>query len=185
MFNEFITVALRSCNNLISKTAQQKASGNYSGAILSYHQFIEGFISGFVESNSQFKIYSKYREASQQLIVHLNDNYNEYFIQQFGNFPISASFPVLIHYAQILAVANPDALELIGLIKESQSIFKSNCYPQNKKLDSLRNAIAHEGVGVSKENFMLYEHFIKTCYHTFIPGDDPFVSINNFIEDFL
>ena len=68
---------------------------------------------------------------------------------------------------------------------ESQSSFESKVYPQNKKLNSLRNAIAHDGKGVLESEFKIYQPLINLAYKRFIVGPDPFRQLNLLIEKMM
>lgn len=66
----------------------------------------------------------------------------------------------------------------------TQSTFKSEDFPPDKKLDTLRNGIAHEGKGISKEIFRIYQPLIETHYQLFC-SQDPFLELNHFISGLI
>lgn len=174
------------CNNLLSKTINQQASGNYSGAILSFYQFAESYVSGIIEANSPHKVYSNHRVSGISLIRDIEENFSDDFIDQFEKSPSYISFPVQIFYAMTLFDKGQQEWKLINEIKSAQSVFNiKNHYPQHQKLDSLRNAIAHEGLGVTESIFNIYAKLINETYSKFIPGEDPFKRINKLIEKLM
>jgi len=178
--------AARDCNNLISKTYNQQSAGNFSGAILAFHQFAETYIAGVIEANSDHQVYSNNRAGGITLIREIENDFLSDFISQFERPPSNASFPAQIFFALTLFEKGSLECNLINEIKEALSIFKiKNQYPQNKKLDSLRNSIAHDGQGVTESDYQLYADLIKKMYARFIPGDDPFKTINRLIESVM
>ena len=178
-------IGCRDCRNLLSKTENQRSSGNFSGAILSFHQFIETYVAAYIEANSEYKLYSDYRNAGIAMLMHIEKTDYHNCIKIFDKMPYSINFPIQIYFAFLITNVNDESLKFLQKIKNSQSFFKSEVYPQNKKLDSLRNAIAHEGKGVLESEFELYKPFIRIAYKKFIVKSDPFKNINLLIEKMM
>jgi len=184
--NKLLPSVLRDCKNLLSKTYNQQASGNLSGAILSFCQFAESYVAGIIETNSVHKVYSNYRAGGVTLIREIENEFSDDYIDQFERPPANISFPVMIFFALRLLEKEQEEWRLINEIKATQSFFNiSNHYPQNAKLDTLRNRIAHDGLGVSESDYKKYVDLINEIYKKFIPGSDPFNVINQLIEKLM
>lgn len=186
IFLNLVPKYFRNCKTLISKAYNQQLIADYTGSILTFHQFIESFILAFVESNSEFKVASNYREMGKSLILYLNENDGKSMIKLFGEKLTFVTFPSILFFA-IKLTKNyfQSYLSLFESIKETQSIFKSSKYSEGKMLDSLRNAVAHKGKGVSEETFTTYKPLMEECYKNFVNHNDPFQVLNNFIEDLI
>lgn len=174
----------RFCQTLISKAKNQLNYNNYSGALLTFHQFIEGYISGYIESNSEYKIESERRKPESGLLKYLIENYHEELESLFKQQLKFLSFPVLIFYASKIAEISihKDAVIMVSNIKETQFAFKNEKY-KSCYLDNLRNKIAHEGKGISQKEIVIYKDLISSFYNSFIQNDrDPFIILNKYIE---
>lgn len=178
-------VACRVCINLLSKTYNQQLSGNFSGAILTFHQFIETFIAAYIEANTDYPFYTNYWSAGTKWLKEIEENEADQYIKIFGRIPTGTSFPLLVYYAISITDTKDHLYSFLNNIKSTLSYFKDPSYPQNKKIDSLRNAIAHDGKGCTIEDFELYKPLIMQAYKKFITGPDPFKQINLLIEKLM
>ncbi|MBZ5857569.1 hypothetical protein [Flavihumibacter profundi] len=179
--------AFRHCRNLIAKSSAQAEIGDYSGSILSFHQFIEGFVYGYIQNNSEFKIYDDYRNYSEKLKDWLIENENDSLLERFGRVPGGISFPLLVFYAQKISERkNGNMPHFLIAIQETQSIFRGKMYKSFRFLDTIRNAIAHDGEGVTPAEFQAYFPLVDESFKLFMNEEaNPFDQINALLEDLI
>lgn len=177
----------RHSHNLISKAICQAELADYSGVLLSLHQFFELLVGGFIQDNSDYKIVSERFKTIKHLLAHVVSEYNTELREIFEEEINTMSFPVQIFYACKLAEQlNHPMLEYLKSIADTQQKFGSGVYPNKYCLDTLRNKIAHDGKGVTKDEYILYKPLIEKFFKKFnSSNNNPFHNLNEMINTLL
>ncbi len=168
-FDEFVSNDFKNstnyfrCITLIDKAEALIGIGEYSGGMLALHQFIENFVRHLIIYNERLDVSD--RKNVMKILQHLKENYadeiREIFDLNAGVFPEYLSLPLLIFWAEKITQGNEGSTKIIYKIKSLNSKFGGTSIPKEKKLDVLRNSIAHDGKGVAKSDYdKYYKHIV-------------------------
>jgi hypothetical protein len=140
---------------LFEKSQCALKTSDASTAIISLMQMLEVYCNGYISCHTPYNIAENYTKESEALLIEIIGSYKDVFYRQTNKHLKSFSVPVAAFYAHILLdeSGERDCSQALSTLKNALTMFARSSFPEDMRLDTLRNNIAHRGKGVDLERF--------------------------------
>ncbi len=140
---------------LFEKSQCAIKTSDASTAIISLMQMLEVYCNGYISCRTSYNIAENYTKDSEALLSEISGAYKDVFLRQTNKHLKSFSVPVAAFYAHILLdqSGERDLSQALSTLKNALSMFARNSFPEDMRLDTMRNNIAHRGKGVDLDRF--------------------------------
>lgn len=122
--------------------------------ILSLQQFIESLINCLITVYTGYDVYTDYYKNGNKLLENMQNKYPDVYEKltlHFNKERINPSLPTFVIISEVFVIENYP--EMAAFYNDLKTLLKSmSVDKQSKGIDQLRNAIAHEGKGVTLNN---------------------------------
>ena len=129
--------------------------GDWSLAVLNYAIFMESFLNQFITNRTDFDLIGEYEKGSSEMVEEVKKYYAN--IMTFFGDRIQKGVPLSIKYAQTLADEDSPTAELLLIFEGVNEVTNKS----KKGLQSLRNALVHNGKSVTKQDLNINLPFFE------------------------